>query len=87
MNFFPYHSNISSLLPKSFVFTAVVLPQTDSHPSSASHLPARWPPLSKQPVLSFHPGAFPFNKNPINEEWVLLSHGDDVIKFGCFISC
>lgn len=75
------------VVAQTFVFTAFVLPQTDSQPSSAAHLSARWPPLSKQPVLSCHPGAFPFNKNPINGEWVLLSHGGDVIRFECFISC
>lgn len=75
------------LLPRSFVFSALVLSQTDSHPSSVTHCLDWWPPLNKQPVLSFHPGAFHSNKIPISSQRVLLSHGDDVIKQLCFVSC
>lgn len=47
---------------------------------STSSVWGNGPPLNKQPVLCFHPGAFPPNKNPISSSPASLSHGDDVTE-------
>ena len=65
--------------------------QTDSRPSSASltHLFVVMAAIKQTTCVSFHPGAFPSNKNPISGQRPPppLSHGDDVIKLWCFLSC
>lgn len=62
---------------------------TASHPSSVPpiHLFVLIATIKQTTHSLFRPGAFPCNKNPITRQEALPSHGDDVIRRWCFLSC